>query len=163
MLMESSMSAATKEVQLYARGHVSKYGRHEGSWSCHLQYGRYNCGYLSGDDPSHSKKRMQLLGIIAGLKALKYPCTVEVKTADDYILDCGWRLLRPKSTDLFVRGVHNGSAKNADLWRQIEELKKIRHITITAGTATALRREVTSAEYWAAHGPVRLTDYVDAP
>jgi ribonuclease HI len=147
------MSAPTKEVQLYARGRVSRHGHTDGHWSCHLQFGRYHCRQLSGDVPSHSPHRMELMGIIAGLKALKYPCLVQLKTANEYISDCGERLLHPKSSDLFVGAVHRGTAKNADLWQQIKEMNKIHRIRITAGTATALRREVESARYWAAHGP----------
>ena len=153
------MSAPTKEVQLYAHGRVPRCGHAEGHWSCHLQFGRHNCRDLSGDIRSNSKGRIELVGIIAGLKALKYPCFVEVKTANDYILDCGERLLRPKSSDPFVSAVRKGSAKNADLWLQIREASKIHRIGITFGTATALRREVESARYWAAHGPfIRITE-----
>lgn len=153
------MSVPTKEVQLYARGRVSRHGHTDGHWSCHLQYGRYTYKSLSGDDPSHTERRMELVGIIAGLKALKYPCIVEVKTANDYIFDCGGRLLRPKSSDPFVSRVHRGSAKNADLWQQIKEMNKIHWIRFTPGTATALRFEVESVRYWASHGPfIRPTE-----
>ena len=151
--MDILMSAPTKEVRLYARGRVPRHGHRGGNWSCSLLYGRYTYKSLSGDDPSHTAWRMELVGIIAGLKALKYPCIVEVKTANEYIVDCGDRLLRPKSSDPFVGRVHRGSAKNADLWQQIEEMNEVHQIRITSGTATALRGEVESARYWAAHGP----------
>src|SRR5438552_2579849 len=103
--------APTKYVEMSALGRVYRRGHGNAHWSCQLRYGQYNCKDLSVEVPSHSERRLELLGIIAGLKALKYPCQVEVKTATDYIFDCGGRLLRPKSRDLFVGEVHRGTAK----------------------------------------------------
>jgi ribonuclease HI len=152
--MNSYMPGApTKEVQLYARGRASRYGRTDGHWACDLLYGRFNYKYLSGNDPSHSKRRLELMGIIEGLKALKFPCLVRLKTADEYISDCGVRLLLPKSSDLWVQSVHKGSAKNSDLWQQIEQMKKIHGIVISQEKVGVMRCEADSARYWASHGP----------
>src|SRR5665647_973822 len=111
--------SAVKEVQLYAHGRVSRSSRTEGHWSCHLQYGTYSCKDLYGDVRTKSEGRSELVGIVTGLEALKCPCSVEVKTANDYILDCGERLLRPKSSDPFVSAVHRRSAKNGDIWQPV--------------------------------------------
>jgi ribonuclease HI len=93
-----------------------------------------------------------LIGIISGLKALKFPCAVEIKTANEYLSECAGRILLPKSSDLWIGKVHKGTAKNADLWQQFEALKEIHRICVTDGTATVLRREIESARYWAPHG-----------
>lgn len=161
--MANSMSDPLKEVKLYAGGRAPRKGRHDGRWYCHLRYGVYNSRGLFGDNPSHSERRLELMGIIAGLKALKYPCVVEVRTPTEYVVDCGDRLLRGKSTDLFVGAVYKGSAKNADLWQQVKELSKTHRIWITEVKITALRRELAAAEYQAAQGVIRLTDHVDVP
>jgi len=89
---------------------------------------------------------------MAGLRALKCPCQVEVQTASDYIWDLGGRLLRPRSSDLFIGAVSRGTAKNGDLWREFDELSKTHGISITWGTATDLRGRREAAHYWAIHG-----------
>ena len=84
---------------------------------------------LSGGDPSTTNNRMELLGVITALRALKRPCTVQLYTDSQYIVNAineGWA----------VRWRENGwmrnkkdPALNPDLWGELLDLLEVHQVT----------------------------------
>ena len=149
--MTSHVATLLKEVRLSASGGDS------GGWYCQLRYGHYVCKSLSGTIPSRSEHRATLMGIVAGLRALKCPCIVRIETCNDYVFDCANRLFatRGRGSDLFVAAVRKGTAKNGDLWREFDEFRKTHSIHIERITVTEMTRRCQYARYWAEHDPRR--------
>ncbi len=97
-----------------------------GGWGTLLCYNEH-CKELSGFEPETTNNRMEMIGAIEGLKALKRPCQVRVTTDSQYLkkgmtewLD-GW----------VKKGWKNSQRKtvaNRDLWEQLLELKQIHEI-----------------------------------
>jgi ribonuclease HI len=117
--MTTQVSVPTKNVLLY-----SSRGK-KGHWSCRLEYGKFN-KKLGGKISPRSKYRAALMAVICGLKALKYPCRVQIWTRNDYVFDRARRLLitRGERIDPFVDAVRQGTAEDGDLWSEFEELGK---------------------------------------
>ncbi|MBU2603099.1 MAG: ribonuclease HI [Actinobacteria bacterium] len=77
---------------------------------------------LSGGEPDTTNNRMELRACIEALRALKYPCDVEITSDSRYVvqgIEDGWAerwrrngWMRDKKTP----------AKNADLWQELLEL-----------------------------------------
>lgn len=77
---------------------------------------------LSGADPHTTNNRMELLGVITALEALKYPCQVRITTDSKYIIDGitkgwakGWKKRGWKKSD-------GNPALNPDLWDRLLSL-----------------------------------------
>lgn len=77
---------------------------------------------LSGGEPHTTNNRMELLGVINALEALKYPCKVKITTDSKYVVDgiskgwaVGWRKRGWKKSD-------GKPALNPDLWGRLLEL-----------------------------------------
>ena len=76
-----------------------------------------------------TNNRMELLGVITGLEALKRPCTVEVHSDSQYVVNAfnqhwveGW----------LKRGWKNSKkepVKNSDLWKRLLEAKKPHNVS----------------------------------
>ena len=85
-----------------------------------------SCGYKKT-----TNNRMELLGVIAGLEALKYGCDVEVYTDSSYVVNAfnrkwidGWikkNWIREK----------NRPVLNKDLWVRLLNAMKIHNVTFT--------------------------------
>ncbi len=80
---------------------------------------------ISGGDPHTTNNRMELLGVITALEALKYPCEVRVTTDSKYVVDgiskgwaVGWRKRGWKKSD-------GKPALNPDLWERLLALLEI--------------------------------------
>ena len=79
---------------------------------------------LSGGEKHTTNNRMELLGVITGLEALNRPCTVEVHTDSQYVVNAfnqhwieGW----------LKRGWKNAKkepVKNIDLWKRLIAAKE---------------------------------------
>ncbi len=77
---------------------------------------------LSGGEPHTTNNRMELMGVIAALEALKYPCKVRLTTDSKYVADGvqkgwarGWKKRGWKKS--------NGDpALNPDLWDRLLSL-----------------------------------------
>lgn len=74
---------------------------------------------LSGGDAHTTNNRMELMGVIAGLSALKEPCRVVLTTDSKYVVDSitkgwvyGWQKKGWKKSD-------GKTALNIDLWEQL--------------------------------------------
>ena len=74
----------------------------------------FSCGY-----EKTTNNRMELLGVITGLEALKYPCDVTVVSDSKYVVDA----FNQKWVDYWV--THNYKktdrkpVKNVDLWKRL--------------------------------------------
>lgn len=78
-----------------------------------------------------TNNRMELMGVIAGLEALKTPCTVEVISDSKYVTDAfnqhwveGW-------IKKGWRGSTNKAVKNIDLWKRLLKAKAMHEVTFT--------------------------------
>ncbi len=83
---------------------------------------------LSGGEPDTTNNRMELRACIEALRALKYPCEVELTSDSRYVvqgIEDGWAVrwrrngwMRDKKTP----------AKNADLWQELLELCAVHRV-----------------------------------
>ena len=80
---------------------------------------------ISGGAADTTNNRMELLGVITALEALKYPCEVRVTTDSKYVVDGinkkwaeGWRKRGWKKSD-------GKPALNPELWERLLDLLKI--------------------------------------
>lgn len=106
-----------KNVTIYTDGACSG-NPGPGGWGAILQYGAAT-RELSGSEPSTTNNRMELLGVISALEALKRPCKVSVHSDSQYVVNAfnqhwvsGW----------LKRGWKNASkqpVKNVDLWKRL--------------------------------------------
>ena len=86
---------------------------------------------LSGGEAHTTNNRMELMGVITGLEALKYPCKVIIQTDSKYVVDGiekGWAKSWRK------RGWVKSDKKpalNPDLWGRLLDLLDIHEVTFT--------------------------------
>ena len=86
---------------------------------------------LSGGDAHTTNNRMELMGVITGLEALKYPCKVTIQTDSRYVVDGitkGWAASWRK------RGWIKSDKKpalNPDLWGRLLDLLDVHEVTFT--------------------------------
>lgn len=80
---------------------------------------------ISGGEPNTTNNRMELLGVITALEALKYPCEVRITTDSKYVVDgiskgwaAGWKKRGWKKSD-------GKPALNPDLWERLLALLEI--------------------------------------
>lgn len=74
---------------------------------------------ISGGEPSTTNNRMELMGVISALSALKYPCEVILTTDSRYVVDSitkgwvyGWKKKGWIKSD-------KSPAQNVDLWEKL--------------------------------------------
>ncbi len=110
-----------KEVYLYTDG-ACRGNPGKGGWGAILVYGRFE-KELSGGEAETTNNRMELMAAIAGLSALKEPCTVQLYSDSKYLVDAfnegwvfGWQ------SHGWKRGKEE--LKNPDLWERLFELTK---------------------------------------
>ncbi len=89
-----------------------------GGWGAILRY-RDVTREMSGGDPETTNNRMELLGVISALQALKEPCIVELWSDSKYVVDAlekGWaRAWRARGW----RRADKKPALNTDLWETL--------------------------------------------
>ena len=83
---------------------------------------------LSGGEAHTTNNRMELMGVITALEALKYPCEVKLTTDSTYVVDgitknwaVGWRKRGWKKSD-------GKPALNSDLWGRLLDLLEIHKV-----------------------------------
>ncbi len=84
---------------------------------------------LSGGEPHTTNNRMELMGVIAGLSALKEPCEVKLYSDSKYIVDAvnqGWA--KKWRANGWKRG-KNEPALNSDLWARLLDLLDVQEVT----------------------------------
>ena len=88
-----------------------------GGWAAILRMGERE-RELSGGDASTTNNRMELMGAISGLEALKRPCEVKLYTDSRYVLDGatkwihGWKKNGWRTAD-------KKAVKNVELWQRL--------------------------------------------
>jgi len=105
-----------KSILLYTDGACSG-NPGPGGWAAILRYGEHE-KELSGGEKLTTNNRMELLGAIRGLEALKEPCAVDLYTDSQYIekaINEGW--LRKWKAAGFTK---KGGLKNAELWQELD-------------------------------------------
>ena len=84
---------------------------------------------FSGGEPETTNNRMELMGVITGLSALKEPCEVLVTTDSKYVVDSitkGWVYSWQKKG--WVKS-DKKPALNVDLWKKLLPLLEIHKVT----------------------------------
>lgn len=83
---------------------------------------------LSGGASDTTNNRMELMGVISALSALKYPCDVVLTTDSKYVVDSvtkgwakGWRARGWVKSD-------KKPALNADLWEKLLDLLDVHNV-----------------------------------
>lgn len=120
------MAEVLKKVLLYTDGACSG-NPGKGGWGAILIFeGREK--ELSGFEAETTNNRMELTAAIEGLKALKYPCSVDLYSDSSYLVNAfknnwleGWK----------KNGWKNSSkedVKNKDLWQELDRLCGIHQI-----------------------------------
>ncbi len=108
-----------KHVTIYTDGACSG-NPGPGGWGAILQYGTAE-KEMSGGEKQTTNNRMELLGVINALQALREPCIVDLYTDSQYICNAinrhwleGWKKAGWKRK--------GGELKNPDLWKTLDEL-----------------------------------------
>jgi len=87
-----------------------------GGWAAILRMGKIE-KELSGGEPRTTNNKMELMGVIAGLEALKRPCIVQIHTDSKYVMDGatkwihGWKRNGWRTAD-------KNPVKNVELWQR---------------------------------------------
>lgn len=108
-----------KEVTLYTDG-ACKGNPGIGGWGAWLTFGHHE-KRLCGGEHETTNNRMELMGAIEGLKALKEPCKVALYTDSSYVQKgitewlAGWKRKGWKTAS-------KQPVKNQDLWQQLDEM-----------------------------------------
>ena len=115
-----------KQVTIYTDGACSG-NPGPGGWAAILKFGPHE-KELSGGEAQTTNNRMELLGAINGLQALKEPCAVDLFTDSQYLSNAinlgwleGWKKKNWKRKD--------GALKNVDLWQTLDELLQTHNVT----------------------------------
>lgn len=109
-----------KEVYLYTDG-ACRGNPGKGGWGAILKYGQHQ-KEMSGGEAVTTNNRMELLGAINGLQALKEPCHVILTSDSKYLVDGmtkgwarSWKEKNWKKSD-------GKPAMNPELWDRLLEL-----------------------------------------
>ena len=106
-------------VRIYTDG-ACKGNPGPGGWGALLRSGAHE-RELFGGDPATTNNRMELTAVIRALTALKQRSQVEVYTDSEYVMKgitewlAAWKRRGWKTAD-------RKPVKNADLWRELDEL-----------------------------------------
>ena len=115
-----------KTVILYTDGACSG-NPGPGGWAAILRYGG-NVRELSGGEAETTNNRMELTGVLEGLKALKESCAVELYSDSQYIVNAlnnGW--LRDWKRRGWSR--RDGELKNPELWQELDTLLQTHRVS----------------------------------
>lgn len=99
-----------------------------GGFGAILMYGDHK-KELSGGEAETTNNRMELMGVITGLKALKRPCTVQLYTDSQYVVNAiekGWA--KKWRANGWMRNKKD-KAMNPDLWQELLELLEVHQVT----------------------------------
>jgi len=114
-----------KEVTIYTDGACSG-NPGPGGWGVILEY-KGQMREMSGGERETTNNRMELMGVISALSALKEPCWVELYTDSQYISRAinedwlkGWKAKGWKRK--------GGELKNIDLWKELDRLLTVHEV-----------------------------------
>lgn len=118
-----------KKVEIFTDGACSG-NPGPGGWGAILRCGSTE-KELSGGERDTTNNRMELTAVISALKALKYPCEVNVTTDSKYVYESvtkGWVYSWQKNN---WRKADKKPALNPDLWEDLLKLLDIHRVTFT--------------------------------
>lgn len=104
-----------------------------GGWAYILQHPASGQTTEAGAVPATTNNRMELMGAIEGLTALKHPCRVELITDSQYVAK-GISEWMPNWKRQGWMRKEQGRLKpvvNVDLWKKIDELLGTHKVTVT--------------------------------
>lgn len=114
---DTYMSTTLKQVEIFTDGACSG-NPGPGGYGVILRYNGKE-KVLSGGDPETTNNKMELLGVITGLEALKERCSVKLYTDSKYVVEgitkgwaAGWKKKGWKKAD-------GKPAKNPELWDRL--------------------------------------------
>ena len=116
-----------KKISIYTDGACSG-NPGPGGWGAVLLYGNKK-KELSGGERDTTNNRMELMGVIQALEALKEACEVDLYTDSQYIVNAiekGWVYAWKKKG--WIKS-DKKPAKNPDLWEHL--LKLLKHHDVT--------------------------------
>ena len=116
-----------KHVTIYTDGACSG-NPGPGGWGAILEY-RGQEKTLSGGAKETTNNRMELMGVIAALEALKTPCQVDLYTDSQYVVNAvqkGWALRWRANGWMRTK---KDPALNADLWERLLNLLEQHEVT----------------------------------
>ena len=116
-----------KQVTIYTDGACSG-NPGPGGWGAILEYKGVR-RELSGGERETTNNRMELLGAITALRALREPCAVDLYTDSQYLekaINEGW-LAGWKKKGWQRKG---GELKNVDLWQELDALLQQHSVTL---------------------------------
>lgn len=115
-----------KKINLYSDG--SALGNPgPGGWGTILEYNG-NEKELGGGDEYTTNNKMELKGVIEGLKALKQPCDVHIISDSTYVVK-GINEWLENWVKNSWRNSSKKAVKNIELWKEYLEVSKIHKIT----------------------------------
>ena len=117
--------AALPEVEIYTDGACSG-NPGPGGWGALLRFGAVE-KELSGGEPLTTNNRMELMGAIAALEALKMPARVKLHTDSMYVRDGITRWLKGWKAKGWLTA-DKKPVKNKELWQQLEAATRIHRI-----------------------------------
>lgn len=83
---------------------------------------------ISGGEADTTNNRMELMGVISALSALKYPCEVVLTTDSKYVVDSvtkGWA--KKWRANNWIKS-DKKPALNADLWERLLDLLEVHNV-----------------------------------
>lgn len=116
-----------KEVEIYTDGACSG-NPGPGGYGVILKY-KGQVKEISGGEPQTTNNRMELMGVITGLNALKEPCVVMLYSDSKYIIDAinkGWA--KKWRANNWIKS-DKKKALNIDLWEQLLDLLDKHEVT----------------------------------
>ena len=99
-----------------------------GGWAAILMAGGAK-KELSGGEANTTNNRMELMGVISGLKALTRPCSVEVHSDSAYVVNAFSQNWIGKWASNGWKNSAKADVANTDLWKELLELTKIHNVT----------------------------------
>ena len=99
-----------------------------GGYGAILMYGEHK-KELSGGEKLTTNNRMELMGVITALKALKRPCQVDLYTDSQYVvngIEKGWA--RKWQANGWMRNKKE-KAMNPELWQELLELLSLHEVS----------------------------------
>ena len=121
--------AEISEVTIYTDGACSG-NPGPGGWAAILIAGNYR-KELSGGEAQTTNNRMELAGVINGLRALKRPCKVTIYSDSAYVVNAFNQNWLAKWMTNGWKNSAKAEVANADLWKELAVLTATHQVTFS--------------------------------